>query len=76
MPSKSPSSLKLEHTPQFSNEFIKYFDIDFSIKGKIWNNILSIIVLFVVGGIATLIFLLIDTNNDDDTNDINEVNDI
>ena len=58
------------------------FDVESPIKklSKSLNNknikyILSIIVLlFVAGGIATLIFLLINTN--DDTNDINEVNDI
>ena len=61
---------------------LKSFDVESPIKklSESLNNknikyILSIIVLlFVAGGIATLIFLLINTN--DDTNDINEVNDI
>ena len=56
------------------------FDVERPIKNLSKNikYILSIIVLlFVAGGIATLIFLLIDFNyNNDDTNDINEVNDI
>ena len=45
------------------------FDVESPIKNKNIKYILSIIVLlFVAGGIATLIFLLINTNDDD--NDI------
>tara|TARA_B100000427_G_scaffold309143_1_gene297916 strand:- start:254 stop:487 length:234 start_codon:yes stop_codon:yes gene_type:complete len=73
-------SLSFKKTKTYS------FDVESPIKklSKSLNNknmkyILSIIVLlFVAGGIATLIFLLINNTNDDnnDTNDINEVNEI
>ena len=62
--SKSPNS-------SFLTKFTDYFDIDLNRKGSKGSYILSIFVLlFITGGIATLIFLLINnTNNNDNDND-------
>lgn len=86
MASKSPSlkspllkSIGKPSKPPEWKSWDEAFDVESPIKkwSKSLKYILSIIVLlFVAGGIATLIFLLINKNNNDDTNDINEVNDI
>ena len=65
--SKSPKS-------PFLKDYTKYVDIDLSRKGIKRSNIFSLLLLLlVIGGIGTLIFLLINnTNNNDNDNDNNK----
>ena len=69
------SSAKLHHTPPFSKEYAKYVDIDLSRKGSKGSNIFTLLLLLlVIGGIGTLIFLLINnTNNNDNDNDKDDI---